>query len=446
MSKHERLLGPYSRLEHKDNSTPNTSELKALTEELMRTVTAFREKTDQRFDDFDKRKADDTLVREQIDRINNAIDDIQKKATDEILEIKRQAIFSAANASEQKAKPPELVAYEKKFKEYLRKGGRNLEQELENLHVQAIEAKALVTNSEADGGYTVLPQMEQTFIELSLLISPVRQVANVVNIGSVSLKQPVNKHGATAGWVGEEDPRTATLTSQMAELEWVPGEIYCNVSASQQMLDDSYMNVEQWIASEFALAALQTEGRAFISGDGIKKPKGFLSYPVVADSSYAWGSVGYLPTGTSGGFTPVSAGPPLVQGADAFFDLIAALRYPYRPGARFVMNRRTVAKVRQLKDLFGNYLWQPGLQAGQTDTLLGYPLTEFEDMPDLAAGSYSIAFGDFRQFYQIVDRIGLRTLRDPFTNKPFVIFYTTKRVGGGIRNFEAAKLLKFSVS
>ena len=212
------------------------------------------------------------------------------------------------------------------------------------------------------------------------------------------------------------------------------------------MLDDSFLNVEQWIANEASLVFAQKEAQAFISGDGVKKPKGFLAYSVVADSSWAWGSVGYVPTGTSGGFTGPQAGPPLVQGADVIFDLVAALKYPYRPNASFAANRKTVAAMRKLKSLYGDYLWTPGLQAGQPSSFVGYPLVEMEDMPDIAANSYSVIFGDFRQFYRIVDRIGVRVLRDPFTSKPYVLFYTTKRVGGGIRNFEAAKILKFSVS
>lgn len=439
------LMGGYRPLERKDdNGTPNTPEFKKLADELMTTVTAFRQKNDEEIENLKKKlNGGDVVLKEHTDRINAAIDDVQEKLQAEILELKRKAIFSG-NGEKQEA--PELVEYKAAFGEYLRKGGRALEQNLEALHAKAVEAKALATNSEADGGFTVLPQMEQSLIELTVLVSPVRQVAEVMTIGSGSLKQPVNKRGTSGGWVGETDPRTQTSTSQLAELEWVPGEIWAMPAATQTMLDDSFLNVEQWMANEVALVFAQKEGQAFINGDGVKKPKGFLAYNVVADSSWSWGNLGYIPTGTSGAFTLPAAGPPIVQGADVVFDVIAALKYPFRPNAKWAANRRVVAQMRKLKTLYADYLWVPGLQNGQADSFAGYPLVEMEDMPDIAASSYSVAFGDFKQAYRIVDRVGIRTLRDPFSSKPYVLFYTTKRVGGGMRNFEALKLLKFSVS
>ncbi|MDJ0449237.1 phage major capsid protein [Methylocystis sp. JR02] len=445
MTYHGRLRGPYNPPERKDDAGASTPEFKKLADELMQTVTAFRQKNDESIADLQKKlNAGDVVLKEHVDRINAAIDDVQKKMTDEILAVKRQAVFSGG--SETKAKAPEIVALEKAFDKYLRKGGERTEDELKDAYAKAFEAKALATNSEADGGFTVLPEIERAMVELSLLVSPIRSIASVTSIGTGSLKVPVNKRGTTAGWVGETDPRAQTNTSQLAEIEFVPGELYAMPAATQQMLDDSYINVEQWIANEAALKFSQVEGQAFISGDGVKKPKGFLAYPIVADSSWAWGSVGYVATGTSGGFTGPAAGPPIVGAGDKLFDLIATLKYPFRPNASFVMNRYTVAEIRKLKSLYAEYLWEPSIKAGQPDSLLGYPLTEAEDMPAIAASSYAVAFGDFRQFYRIVDRVGVRTLRDPYTLKPYVLFYMTKRVGGGIQNFEAAKLLKFSVS
>ncbi len=447
MTIHDRRLGAYRPLERKDGEgVPATPEFKKLADELMTTVTAFRQKNDEAIADLSKKvNSGDVVLKEHVDRINAAIDDVQKKLQDEILEVKRAAIF-AGNGNGEKPLPPELVEYRKCLDKYLRKGGERTEEELRALEAKAIEAKALATTSEADGGFTVIPQIEQTMIELALLVSPVRSVAQVMTIGTGSLKVPINKRGTAAGWVGETDPRAQTATSQLAELEFVPGELYAMPAATQQMLDDSYLNVEQWIANEAALKFAQVEGQGFINGDGVKKPKGFLAYNIVADASWSWGNVGYIASGASAGFVSPAAGPPIVQGADVFFDLIASLKYQYRPNARFAANRRVVAQMRKLKTLYADYLWVPGLQNGQADSFAGYPLVEMEDLPDIAAGSYSIVFGDFRQFYRIVDRIGVRTLRDPYTVKPYVLFYMTKRVGGGIQNFEAAKFLKFSVS
>jgi HK97 family phage major capsid protein len=448
MTKHVspgQLLGNYRPLERKEGDVPATQEFKKLVDDLMSTVTAFRQKNDEEIADLKKKVGGgDVVLKEHTDRINAAIDDVQKKMESQILDMKREAIF--ARGADEKKEAPELVEYRKSFDKYLRKGGERAEEELKAAEAKAIEAKALATNSEADGGFTVLPQVEQAMIELALLVSPIRAIADTQTIGTGMLKKLINKRGTTGGWVGETDPRTQTSTSQIAEIEFVPGELYAMPTATQQMLDDSFINVENWIASEATLKFAQLEGQGFVSGDGVKKPKGYLAYPVVADSSWSWGNVGYIPTGAAGAFVSPAAGPPVVQGADVFFDLIAALKYPYRPGARFTAKRTTVAQMRKLKTLYADYLWVPGLQNGQADSFAGYPLTEVEDAPDIAANAYSIVFGDFKQFYQIVDRIGVRTLRDPFTLKPYVMFYMTKRVGGGIKNFEAAKILKFSVS
>lgn len=174
-------------------------------------------------------------------------------------------------------------------------------------------------------------------------------------------------------------------------------------SSVYKMIADAFINVEQWLASKVAIAFAKEEGTAFVNGNGIVKPKGLLTYPIVADASWAWGSIGYIPTGTSGGFTPVSAGPPIVQGGDVLFDVVGALTYDYRPNARWIMNRKTVAACRKLKNLNGDYIWQDRLIPGQPNMLCGFPVTEVEDMPDVAANSYSIAFGDFRQAYQVID-------------------------------------------
>jgi HK97 family phage major capsid protein len=241
--------------------------------------------------------------------------------------------------------------------------------------------------------------------------------------------------------VGETDARAETEASSFAEVAPPLGEIYANPAATQAMLDDAFFNVEEWLAEELATEFSSQEGTAFISGDGVNKPKGFLTYTTstAADSARAFGTLQHVATGVSGAF---AASDP----SDALVDLIYALRAPYRDKAVFMVNTNVLADIRKFKDADGAYLWRPGLEAGQAATLMGYPVEEAAGMPDAAADSLSVAFGNFERGYTITDRMGTRILRDPFTNKPYVHFYTTKRVGGGVTNSEAIKLLKFAAS
>jgi len=204
-------------------------------------------------------------------------------------------------------------------------------------------------------------------------------------------------------------------------------------------LEDSAIDIDQWVAGEVQLAFAEQESAAFVVGDGVKKPRGFLDYTKVDDSGWSWGNIGYLPTGVSGGFAASDA-------SDDLVDLVYSLKAGHRASAHWVMNRKTQGEIRKLKDADGHYLWQPPAQAGGNATLMNFPIAEAEDMPDIAADSFSIAYGDFSQGYLIVDRRGVRVLRDPFSQRPYVLFYTTKRVGGGVQNFEAIKLMKFGTS
>jgi HK97 family phage major capsid protein len=210
-------------------------------------------------------------------------------------------------------------------------------------------------------------------------------------------------------------------------------------AATQTLLEDAAVNIGEWVAEEVRLAFAEQENAAFVTGDGSNKPKGFLSYTTIAEASWSWDKIGYLTTGVSGGL-------PASDAADVLIDMIYTLKSGYRAGAHWVMNRSTQAEIRKIKDGDGNYIWRPGEQAGQGATLMTFPIAETEDMPDIGAGSYSIAFGDFGRGYLVVDRLGLRILRDPFSAKPYVLFYTTKRVGGGVQDFNAIKLLKFGTS
>jgi HK97 family phage major capsid protein len=285
-----------------------------------------------------------------------------------------------------------------------------------------------------------VPRETETAIDRVLAkVSPIRAIATVRQIGAQSYRKPVTTTGADAGWVGEASTRSETTAPVLSVVEFPTMELYAMPAATQSLLDDAFINVDSWLAEEVQTSFGEQEGAAFISGDGINRPRGLLSYTPVADASWAWNKIGYIASGGAGAFA--SSNP-----SDALVDLVYTPRQSYRANGRWVMNRKTEAAIRKLKDGQGNYIWQPGAAAGDPATLLGYPVHEAEDMPDIAANSYSIAFGDFARGYLVVDRVGVRVLRDPYSAKPFVLFYTTKRVGGGVQNFEAIKLMKFATS
>jgi len=310
---------------------------------------------------------------------------------------------------------------------YLRKG-------LES----GVELKALAGTTDAAGGYAVPEEIDTEIGRLLTSISPIRAIANVVRVGSSGYRKLVTAGGTPSGWVSETAGRPETSTPNFIEVAPPFGELYANPAASQAMLDDAAFDVEAWLASEIATEFARAEGSAFVGGNGVNRPKGFLAGPTSAqtDSSRPFGTLQYLATGAAGGF----GGNP----GDRLIDLVQTLRPPYRQGASFVMNSATASAIRKFKTTDGAFLWQPGLSAGQPDTLLGYPVVEAEDMPDVAADSLSVAFGNFRVGYLIAERTETQILRDPYTNKPFVHFYATKRIGGQVVNSEAIKLLKFS--
>ena len=282
-------------------------------------------------------------------------------------------------------------------------------------------------------------ELDRDILTLLRDISPMREVATVRTIGGADYKKLVNKHGTTGGWVDEEDARAATDPSQLTLITPFMGEIYAYPQATQQMLDDVFFNAEAFIQDECALTFSEMEGAAFTTGDGTKKPKGFLAYATAAtaDSTRAFGTLQHIASGEASDWAASNP-------ADKLFDVIYALKKGYRNGAVWMTSKAMLADVRKFRDSEGNYLWRPGLEAGQPDTLLGYGIVENEDMPAKAANALSMAFGDFKRGYTIVDRMGTRVLRDPYTNKPFVGFYLTKRVGGFLTDSQAIKLLKFS--
>ena len=302
-----------------------------------------------------------------------------------------------------------------------------------------LETKAIGGSSDAIGGYAVPEEIDRAINKTLTAISPIRGIANVVKVGSAGYRKLIASGGTPSGWVGFEAARPEMNTPSFTEVVPASGEIYANPAVSQQMLDDAMFDVEKFLADEIATEFARAEGKAFVSGNGTSQPLGFLSSPnaTTADGTRPMGTLQTIGTGAAGAF-------PASNPADKLVDLVQTLRSPYRQGAVFVMNSATAAAIRKFKTTDGQFLFQPSLAAGQPATLLGYPLIEAEDMPDVAANSLSIAFGNFKAGYVIAERNSATILRDPYTHKPYVHFYATKRVGGQVVNSEAIKLLKFA--
>ena len=404
-------------------SGPAAPETKAYGREadgLMEAFEAFRDANDRRLAEIEAKMSADVVTVEKVERINRALTE-QKAALDRMaLDLRRPH----GGAGRETPKDERGQA----FDAYVRKG--------DTARLETKEDK-LSAGTDTEGGYLVPEETERRIDSLLADVSPIRRVAAVRQIAGQSFRLPVSRNGFASGWTAEAGARAQTDTADLSLVEFPAMELYAMPAATQSLLDDALIDVEQWVAEEVQHAFAAQEGAAFVAGDGVNKPKGFLSYTKVAEAAWSWGNIGFVLSGAAGAF---AASDP----ADALIDLAYAPRQAYRQNASWVMNRATEAAVRKLKDGEGNYVWQPGAAAGQAATLLGYPVVEAEDMPDIAANAFAIAFGDFRRGYLIADRQGIRVLRDPYSNKPYVMFYTTKRVGGGVMNFEAIKLMKFA--
>lgn len=354
----------------------------------------------------DKTEAEVATLRSDVDEVKARVDRIARAA-------QRPAIGGSIAS-------PEVKGF---VDGYLRRGS-------------TAEIKSVSGAVPADGGYAVPREIDAMIARELTAISPIRAIAQVVQTGSAGYRKLVTTGGTASGWVSETAARPETATPQFAEIAPPTGDLYANPAASQAMLDDAGFDLESWLASEIALEFARAEGAAFVGGTGVNQPEGFLSAPIAstADGVRPFGSVQYLGTGNASGF---GAAP-----EDTLLDLVHTLRGGYRQGASWVMNSATLATVRKLKTADGAFLWQPGLVEGQPDRLLGYPVIEAEDMPDLAAGELPIAFGNFRAGYLIAERSATQILRDPFTNKPFVHFYATRRIGGQVLDSSAIKLLR----
>jgi HK97 family phage major capsid protein len=420
----EQLLNPSPEIK----SAASGGDVAAAFDDFMRSFEAFKSENDTRLGEIERRSAD-VLTDQKVDRINSALTE-QKRVLDEfVLRGRRPSLGGVTHI----ASGAELE-HRSAFDTYVRSG--------ESSGLKRLEGKALAvsTNAGADGGYLVPEETEREIGRRLANISPIRAIAGYRQVSSNVYRKPFLISGAATGWVGETAARdTPTASPTLAELAFPTVELYAMPAATQTLLDDAAVNIDEWIAAEVDTVFAEQEGTAFVSGNGTNKPRGFLDYDKVAETSWAWTKLGFIITGAAGEFPEENPSDPLV-------DLVYALKSGYRQNGTFVMNRRTQGEIRKLKDENGHYLWTPPAQAGAPATLMGFPVAEAEDMPNIASGSYSIAFGDFRRGYLVIDRQGVRVLRDPYSSKPYVLFYVTKRVGGGVQDFDAIKLLKFSAT
>lgn len=407
-------------------ASPAGPEVRAAQAALLATFEAYKAANDERLAAVERKMAADALLDEKVQRIDTALGQTQARVDRLGLAAARPPLGGPAAGG-----PDAGTEHKQAFAAYVRRG--------DETGLLRLEAKALSTGVPADGGHVAPPEVAATIDRRLTASSPMRRLATVRITGSGTFRKPVATTAPAFGWVSETAARTETATPALDLISFPVGELYAMAAATQTLLDDAILDIDQWLAGEIAESFAVAEGAAFISGTGTNRPKGMLAYTASPDATAAWGELGYLATGVAGGFAATNP-------IDRLVDLTYAPRTPYRANAGFLMNRRTVGAVRKFKDGQGQYVWQPSLVAGQPATLLGFPVSECEDMPDVAAGATAIAFGDFAKGYLIVDRADVRILRDPYSAKPFVMFYVTKRVGGGVQDFDAIKLLKFAAS
>lgn len=409
-----------------DNATsaPETkADLARAMDDMMGAFEAFKDTNEARLAEIEKKSGVDVVTSDKLARIEAALDANQRRMDEMVLKSRRPSLSGTpvVGASE----------YKSAFDGYMRGGNET--------GLRSLEKKAALTAAEGDAGFTVPVEVEGEVMRRLTAISPIRGIAGVRQVSSATFKKPITSAGPATGWVSETASRLETDAPVLSELKFETMELYAMPAATSSLLDDTAVDVDRWLADEIETAFAEQETAAFVAGTGIGQPKGFTSYDAVAESSWSWGNLGYVATGQAGAFPSTGA-------SDKLIDLVYTLKAGYRQNATFVMSRSTQAAVRKMKDTEGQYIWTPPSVPGTRATLLNFPVVEAEDMPEIGTDSLSIAFGDFRRGYLIVDRQGLRILRDPYSAKPYVLFYTTKRVGGGVQDFDAIKFLKFGAS
>lgn len=420
-------------------------EAKAAAEQLAKVIEEFRTKNDERLKQLEK-KGEDAVTKDEVEKLNKAIDDgqvlLQKRLDEMEAKANRLALGGGDAAKEAKAAkefaeligvkdfdPAKLSEYKSDLVTYLRRN--------------EIKATTMQVASDPSGGFWVTPDTSGRMVKKIYESTPMRQLANVVSIGTDALEGPIDNGEADAAWVGETATRSQTDAPQLGMWRIPVNELYAYPKVTQKLLEDAKIDVEAWIADKATSKFSRKENAAFINGTGEQQPKGILthSFATTADDTRAWGTFQYLFTGTSGGF---GAG---ANGSDKLLDLIFELKAGYRQNANFLMARRTIGAIRKLKDGQGNYLVDLRLRDGAlVESIFGFAVTDGEDMPAIGADSFSILFGDFAEAYMIVDRVGTSVIRDNITQPGFVKYHMRRRVGGGAVNFEALKALKFGTA
>ena len=410
-----------------------SDELKKTIEAIGTAFEEFKTENNNKLKEIEAKGSADPILSEKVDKINaeltqltevkNQLDTLDKAVA------KMKTVPGGGSTVVDKAKTEHREAFENWF----RKGGEANLEAVKQLQVKA----GLSTLSDPDGGYIVAPpEFDKAIDRVAGTISVMRNLATVRSIGTNEYKKIVNVGGASSGWVAEKETRSETNTPTLKEIAINQKEIYAEPGCTQLSLDDSYMDLASWLADEVSVEFTEQEGEAFVTGDGVAKPHGIAGYTMVTNASYEWGKVGYVPGGHA----------TLLNSADKLIDLQHALKPSYRNGATWLCNDITCSKIRSLKDGDGAYIWRPGLTEGTPDMLLGKPITYDDNVADIGAGNFPLFFGNFKRAYLILDRMGIRILRDPYTSKGNVLLYTTKRVGGGIVMFEAIKALKVATT
>jgi len=412
-------------------------EIKTAVDDLGRIVTEFRQKNDDRLRQLEKR-GEDAVTKDEVEKLNKGIDDAKaelKKRLDEMeAKANRMSLTGGEGALEAKAaaafgdlvgkgdySPEELKEYRADLSGYIRRG--------------EFKAATMQVASDPSGGYWVTPDATGRMVQKIYESTPMRQLATVVSIGTDALEGPIDNGEFDAAWVGEMGQRNQTDASQIGKWSIPVNELYAFPKVTQKLLEDARIDVETWIATKAAAKFSRKENAAFLTGDGVQKPKGLLTYATSldADEKRGWGVFQHILSGKAA----------TLDNADRILELIFELKAGYRQAAQFLAARRTLGSIRKLKDGQGNYLVDLRLRDGAlVESIFGYPVNDGEDMPAIAAGTTPLAFGDFAETYTIVDRLGVSAVRDNITQPGFVKFLMRKRVGGGAINFESAKFLK----
>jgi HK97 family phage major capsid protein len=394
------------------HATPRAegNDIKALTGQIQSIFAEFKAENDKLL----AGKAD-VVLSEKVDKMNDAIGKIEASIDEHATKLAASKLD--AGIGDLPASTPEEVSA---FKAHMRSGDLNA---------------SLKKSPDSDGGYLAPIEWDRTITGRLKQISPIREDARVITIGTAGFKKLFTDRAIGSGWVGETAARPETATPTFGQLDFTPGELYANPAASQQMLEDAAVDIEQWLAGEVELEFARQEGIAFLAGDGTNKPYGILTYVAGAANAarHPWGAIQVVNSGAAAALT-----------GDGLLGLIYALPAEYEAGSKLYMNRSSAGAARKLKDGQGNYLWQPAFEAGQPATLAGVPIKDVPGMPNVAAGNIAALYGNMEMTYLVIDRIGVSVLRDPYTNKPFVMFYTRKRVGGGVQNPDPMRALLVS--